>query len=622
MKTWRQGDWHSKYQEVQKVSLRKHPPEADQKEDICASCHLSIRKPKRTMSAPGDSGTADHNPITNCQTDRSPGKRHRTGQHASKKCTQNQNNGQSARSDKRKGLSHKLPPNRTHRKRTASIIAKETSAINKCDDSSDSDDDVLYFNVTEKHDDKLTEDIEQTECKDVEINLNYEIVQLELSVKNSCDLAIGGKVDDLNGKTDKTRVERTEVSDNLVKETNVGLATVVPSNLTLNSKISDFTKIDCDASTIICDISCKKDVLIAGNIKHDKDGFVDCDKNTLGLTDTIHPMDRINCDTCARKNTINILGSGKCEDCYAIRELVKIDFKETGVALCTKDELLFYIDLDLANHDFTESNSSQGEDYIPISNCMKRRHDASKVLTMLNLRTEQIIMDSDTSKVRKLNDEAPETKSSSSNKSSFDEYVELDNDFFNVNPEYNKFRFNSSVESREERIVNEELDQLTYDFLEQFQYFNDDSDSLDAPYEVSDESYIKTAISEPYFLHDRPKDEKLHNFEDGRIEFINLNDGSSKSDSSVFESGNENDEFSSSDLDSRFDSNFNNDFCNCGTENDEKSSKNEGKLEEMLSSCWPRDWIPLDHPGARVISLSYTTDQYLWRPIWIKPYNR
>ncbi|XP_055854279.1 uncharacterized protein LOC129918014 [Episyrphus balteatus] len=34
------------------------------------------------------------------------------------------------------------------------------------------------------------------------------------------------------------------------------------------------------------------------------------------------------------------------------------------------------------------------------------------------------------------------------------------------------------------------------------------------------------------------------------------------------------------------------------------------------SKCWPRDWLPLDCPGVRVLAINYTTDQYLWRPVW------
>lgn len=41
---------------------------------------------------------------------------------------------------------------------------------------------------------------------------------------------------------------------------------------------------------------------------------------------------------------------------------------------------------------------------------------------------------------------------------------------------------------------------------------------------------------------------------------------------------------------------------------------------EQLSSCWPRDWLPLDCPYARVISINYTT--FLWKPIWNKNCHR
>lgn len=44
--------------------------------------------------------------------------------------------------------------------------------------------------------------------------------------------------------------------------------------------------------------------------------------------------------------------------------------------------------------------------------------------------------------------------------------------------------------------------------------------------------------------------------------------------------------------------------------------------DDSKSSCWPRDWLPKDCPGVRVIALSYTTDPYLWRPVWIKKRHR
>ncbi|XP_046975254.1 uncharacterized protein LOC124541430 [Vanessa cardui] len=44
--------------------------------------------------------------------------------------------------------------------------------------------------------------------------------------------------------------------------------------------------------------------------------------------------------------------------------------------------------------------------------------------------------------------------------------------------------------------------------------------------------------------------------------------------------------------------------------------------DQCYSPCWPRDWIRVDHPGARVISINYTSDPYLWRPLWIREIKR
>ncbi|KAJ8703604.1 hypothetical protein PYW07_017528 [Mythimna separata] len=44
--------------------------------------------------------------------------------------------------------------------------------------------------------------------------------------------------------------------------------------------------------------------------------------------------------------------------------------------------------------------------------------------------------------------------------------------------------------------------------------------------------------------------------------------------------------------------------------------------DDCYSACWPRDWIKEDFPGARVISINYTSDPYLWRPLWIKGAKR
>lgn len=41
------------------------------------------------------------------------------------------------------------------------------------------------------------------------------------------------------------------------------------------------------------------------------------------------------------------------------------------------------------------------------------------------------------------------------------------------------------------------------------------------------------------------------------------------------------------------------------------------QLKEF-TDCWPRDWLPLDCPYVRVITISYSTDPYLWRPIWLR----
>lgn len=37
----------------------------------------------------------------------------------------------------------------------------------------------------------------------------------------------------------------------------------------------------------------------------------------------------------------------------------------------------------------------------------------------------------------------------------------------------------------------------------------------------------------------------------------------------------------------------------------------------LTADCWPRDWLPLDCPYARIITVGYNTDPYLWRPIWL-----
>ncbi|KAJ1526012.1 hypothetical protein ONE63_009187 [Megalurothrips usitatus] len=43
---------------------------------------------------------------------------------------------------------------------------------------------------------------------------------------------------------------------------------------------------------------------------------------------------------------------------------------------------------------------------------------------------------------------------------------------------------------------------------------------------------------------------------------------------------------------------------------------------EAKSKCWPRDWLPVDCPGVRVLAIDYTTDPYLWRPVWVPKLDR
>lgn len=46
-------------------------------------------------------------------------------------------------------------------------------------------------------------------------------------------------------------------------------------------------------------------------------------------------------------------------------------------------------------------------------------------------------------------------------------------------------------------------------------------------------------------------------------------------------------------------------------------SHNEADEDFQYSKCWPGDWLPIDCPGVRVIAIDYTTDKYLWRPLWL-----
>lgn len=57
-------------------------------------------------------------------------------------------------------------------------------------------------------------------------------------------------------------------------------------------------------------------------------------------------------------------------------------------------------------------------------------------------------------------------------------------------------------------------------------------------------------------------------------------------------------------------------------EDEESKKKEEHKKKKEVSRCWPRDWLPQDCPGVRVIALNYTTDPYLWRPVWVNKHCR
>ncbi|GBP55254.1 Protein SERAC1 [Eumeta japonica] len=60
--------------------------------------------------------------------------------------------------------------------------------------------------------------------------------------------------------------------------------------------------------------------------------------------------------------------------------------------------------------------------------------------------------------------------------------------------------------------------------------------------------------------------------------------------------------------------------CECQTE---ACSDGCGCIcSRCYSSCWPRDWLRVDHPDCRVISINYTSDPYLWRPIWVRECKR
>lgn len=64
--------------------------------------------------------------------------------------------------------------------------------------------------------------------------------------------------------------------------------------------------------------------------------------------------------------------------------------------------------------------------------------------------------------------------------------------------------------------------------------------------------------------------------------------------------------------------------CNeCRSENAKSCPTGCGCVcDKCYSLCWPKDWLKVDFPNARVISINYTSDPYLWRPLWVKESKR
>lgn len=90
---------------------------------------------------------------------------------------------------------------------------------------------------------------------------------------------------------------------------------------------------------------------------------------------------------------------------------------------------------------------------------------------------------------------------------------------------------------------------------------------------------------------------------------------------------NENNDNFKHDTDDDFKCKYNkiNDFneCKCSGKKEKKCEEGCGCIcNNCYSTCWPRDWIKVDFPGARVISINYTSDPYLWRPLWIRENKR
>ncbi|XP_049863422.1 protein SERAC1 isoform X4 [Schistocerca gregaria] len=53
-------------------------------------------------------------------------------------------------------------------------------------------------------------------------------------------------------------------------------------------------------------------------------------------------------------------------------------------------------------------------------------------------------------------------------------------------------------------------------------------------------------------------------------------------------------------------------------ESDDSKHEDLADMKKTYSACWPRDWLPLDCPGVRVIAVNYSTDAMLWCPVGVK----
>ncbi|XP_046995317.1 protein SERAC1 [Schistocerca americana] len=51
---------------------------------------------------------------------------------------------------------------------------------------------------------------------------------------------------------------------------------------------------------------------------------------------------------------------------------------------------------------------------------------------------------------------------------------------------------------------------------------------------------------------------------------------------------------------------------------DDSKHEDLADMKKTYSACWPRDWLPLDCPGVRVIAVNYSTDAMLWCPVGVK----